>query len=148
MKEASNMQKQEYQQYLKDNTPKSRWLKNLCFAYVAGGLICVLGQGIYALYEKWGLSKADCAAAVAMTLIFLGALLTALRWYDKLAVYAGAGTLVPITGFANAVVSPAMEFKSEGHVTGLGAKLFTVVGPVLVFGLMASTVYGLILVIL
>ena len=142
------MQKQEYQQYIKDNTPKTPWLKNLCFAYAVGGAICALGQGIYQLFERWGLSPADSSAAVAMTLILLGAVLTALRWYDKLAVYAGAGTLVPITGFANAVVSPAMEFKSEGHVTGLGAKLFTVVGPVLVFGLLAATIYGLVLVIL
>jgi stage V sporulation protein AC len=142
------MQKHEYQQYLKDNTPKTPWFKNLCFAYIVGGLICALGQGIYKLFESWGLSKADNSAAVAMTLIFIGAVLTAVRWYDKLAVIAGAGTLVPITGFANAVVSPAMEFKSEGHITGLGAKLFTVVGPVLVFGLLAAAVYGLVLVIL
>jgi stage V sporulation protein AC len=143
--EVTAMQKHEYQKYLKDNTPKTPWLRNLFFAYAAGGAICALGQGIYKLYESWGLSKADCSAAVAMTLIFLGALFTALRLYDKLAVYAGAGTLVPITGFANAVVSPAMEFKSEGYVTGTGAKLFTVVGPVLVFGLLAATVYGVIL---
>jgi stage V sporulation protein AC len=142
------MQKHEYKQYLAENTPKTPWLRNLLFAYVVGGMICAVGQGFYKICEHWGFSQADSGAIVAMTLIFLGALLTALRLYDRLAVYAGAGTLVPITGFANAVVSPAMEFKSEGHTTGLGAKIFVIAGPVIVFGLMAATLYGVVLAVM
>ena len=142
------MEKQEYVRYLADNTPKTPWLRNLIVSYAVGGAICAVGQGFYKLCEVLRIPKNDHPAIVAMVMIFLGALLTALRLYDKLAVHAGAGTLVPITGFANAVVSPAMEFKSEGHTTGLGAKIFVIAGPVIVFGLMAATLYGVVLAVM
>jgi stage V sporulation protein AC len=111
---------------------------------VIGGLICVLGQGLGDAYQWLGLGEKAAGTAVSMSLVFLSALATGLNVYDDLAKYAGAGTLVPITGFANSVVSPAMEFKSEGIVTGMAAKMFIIAGPVLVFGVSASVVYGLI----
>ena len=110
-----------------------------------GGAICTIGQGLSNLYQSWGLDKDQAGTAVSVTLIFAAALLTGLGCFDKLAKRAGAGTLVPITGFANAMVSPALEFKSEGLITGTAAKLFVVAGPVLVFGISASVIYGLIL---
>ena len=106
----------------------------------------MLGQGLFRLYQRLGLSNSDAYTWVSITLVFLAALLTGLNVFDKIAKVAGAGTLVPITGFANAMVSPAMEFKSEGLVLGLGAKMFTVAGPVLVYGISAGIVYGLVLV--
>ena len=110
-----------------------------------GGAICTIGQGLSNLYQSWGLDKDQAGTAVSVTLIFAAALLTGLGCFDKLAKRAGAGTLVPITGFANAMVSPALEFKSEGLITGTAAKLFVVAGPVMVFGISASVIYGLIL---
>ena len=112
---------------------------------MAGGLICLVGQFLILMYTRLGMQKADAMTAETITMVFLGALLTGLNIYDKLAKFGGAGTLVPITGFANAVVSPAMEFKSEGFITGMSAKMFTIAGPVIVFGLSASIIYGLIL---
>ena len=129
-------------------SPPSPLGKDCLLAFLFGGGLCAGAQGLCALYQAWGLPLPQARTAVSLSLIFLSALLTALGWYDQIAKYAGAGTLVPITGFANSVVSPAMEFKSEGLVTGLGAKLFTVAGPVLVFGITASVVYGLALVLL
>ncbi len=120
-------------------------VKDFIWAYVVGGLICVLGELLGALYSTvFELSEGAVRMAIPCTLIFLAALLTGLKLFDKIAKHAGAGTLVPITGFANAVVSPAIEFKSEGQVLGLGAKMFSIAGPVLVFGVTASIVYGLI----
>ena len=119
--------------------------KNLVWAILVGGAICTIGQGLSNLYPSWGLDKDQAGTAVSVTLIFAAALLTGLGCFDKLAKRAGAGTLVPITGFANAMVSPALEFKSEGLITGTAAKLFVVAGPVLVFGISASVIYGLIL---
>ena len=119
--------------------------KNLVWAFLVGGAICTIGQGLSNLYQSWGLDKDQAGTAVSVTLIFAAALLTGLGCFDKLAKRAGAGTLVPITGFANAMVSPALEFKSEGLITGTAAKLFVVAGPVLVFGISASVIYGLIL---
>ena len=116
----------------------------MLWAFFVGGAICTLGQVLRNLYESLGLSGDDAGTAVSVTLIFLSALLTGLGLFDKLAKHAGAGTLVPITGFANAMVSPALEFKSEGYITGTAAKLFVVAGPVLVFGISASVIYGLI----
>ena len=113
-----------------------------------GGAICTIGQGLTNLYQSYGLDKDQAGTATSVTLIFAAALLTGLGLFDKLAKRAGAGTLVPITGFANAMVSPALEFKSEGLITGTAAKLFTVAGPVLVFGISASVIYGLILCLL
>jgi stage V sporulation protein AC len=142
------MSHQEYARHVDDRSPKSPLFKNALYAFLIGGLICAGGQGLTALYETLGLEKNLVKAAVPMTLIFLGVLLTALGVYDKLARRAGAGTLVPITGFANAVASPAMEFRSEGLILGLSARMFVVAGPVIVFGVAASVIYGLILCLL
>ena len=123
--------------------PSPIW-KDLLWAFCVGGGICTVGQALLGLYQSWGLDKDAAGTAVSVTLIAAAALLTGLGWFDQLAKRAGAGTLVPITGFANAMVSPALEFKQEGYVTGVSAKLFTVAGPVLVFGISASVIYGLI----
>ena len=133
----------EYNKYVSEKAKPSPIWKNMAWAFVVGGLICTLGQGLLNFYQWMGLSEDDAGTAVSMTLIFAAALLTGLGVFDELAKRAGAGTLVPITGFANAMVSPALEFKSEGMVTGTGAKLFTVAGPVLVFGISASILYGI-----
>ena len=140
-----NMTNSEYKKYVKDKSPKSPLQYNLLKAFVSGGLICCVGQGISMMYIRFGMGTADAATATSITLILIGALLTGLNLYDRLAKFGGAGTLVPITGFANAVVSPALEFKSEGFITGMSAKMFVISGPVIVFGLSASVIYGLIL---
>jgi stage V sporulation protein AC len=113
-------------------------------AFLVGGAICCLGQAIGDLYQHWGLTQDEASTAVSMTLVALSTFFTALGLYHKLARYAGAGTLVPITGFANAVASPAIDAKSEGWVLGVGAKIFTVAGPVLLYGTVAGAVYGVI----
>ena len=138
-----DMTNKEYNKYVSEKAKPSPIWKNMAWAFVVGGLICTLGQGLLNFYQWMGLSEDDAGTAVSMTLIFAAALLTGLGVFDELAKRAGAGTLVPITGFANAMVSPALEFKSEGLVTGTGAKLFTVAGPVLVFGISASILYGI-----
>ena len=143
-----DMTPQEYQAYVKRLSPKSPIFKDTAFAFCIGGAICALGQLIQTGFLSLGLEKADAGTAVSICLIFLSALLTGLNLYNSIARFAGAGTLVPITGFANSMVSPAMEFKSEGFVTGLGAKMFVVSGPVLVFGISASVIYGIILFII
>ena len=135
----------EYGEMTKKVSPPSPKLKDFVTAYAVGGLICVIGQLLTEFYKTLDLSEDVVKMAVPCTLIFAAALLTGLRLFDKIAKHAGAGTLVPITGFANAVVSPAFEFKQEGQVLGLGAKMFTIAGPVLVFGMPASAVYGIIL---
>jgi len=137
------MTKEEYGKYVGDKAPKSRVWRNTALAWLIGGLICAGGQGLIRLYEYWGLSAKMASSSASMTLVFIAALLTALHLYDNLAKWGGGGTLVPITGFSNAIVAPAMEFKSEGLVAGLAAKMFTVAGPVLVFGIIASMLYGL-----
>ena len=119
--------------------------KNLVWAFLVGGSICTFGQFLSTVYQNWGLDKDAAGTATSVTLIGITALLTGLGVFDDIAKRAGAGTLVPITGFANAVVSPAVEFKTEGFITGTAAKLFQVAGPVLVFGISASVVYGLVL---
>ena len=138
-----DMTNREYNNYVSGKEKPSPIWKKMAWAFVVEGLICTLGQGLLNFYQGMGLSEDDAGTAVSMTLIFAAALLTGLGVFDKLAKRAGAGTLVPITGFANAMVSPALEFKSEGLVTGTGAKLFTVAGPVLVFGISASILYGI-----
>ncbi len=144
-----NMTNREYNEYIKGMAPKSPLAGDLIKAFVVGGLICCLGEALGILYRDAAqLAQEDAAAAVSMTLVGLSALLTGLNVYDKLARAAGAGTLVPITGFANAVVSPALEFKTEGFILGTAAKMFTIAGPVLAFGLAASVIYGLILCLL
>ncbi len=140
-----DMSKKEYQKYVQDRAKKSPLLKDCVLAFLIGGAICVVGQAIMDGFTSLGLEKLDAGTATSITLVGLSALLTGLNLYNKLARYGGAGTLVPITGFANAVVSPAIDFKSEGFITGMSAKMFTVAGPVIVYGVTASVVYGLIL---
>ncbi|MBO5136738.1 MAG: stage V sporulation protein AC [Clostridia bacterium] len=139
------MTNKEYIDYVNKKTPNSKILKNTVLAFIIGGLICCVGQAFSDFYRiMFNLSAEDAKTAVPITMVFLGALFTGLNLYNKLARYAGAGTIVPITGFANSIVSPAMEFKREGLVLGLGAKMFTVAGPVLVYGITASVIVGLI----
>ena len=142
-----NMTPKEYNRYVARLAKKSPLGKDLLNSFLIGGLICVIGQLILNGYTALELSEQDAAAATSVSLVFLSAVLTALSVYDDLAKIAGAGTLVPITGFANAVVSPAIEFKAEGFVTGMAAKMFIIAGPVIVYGTVASVLYGLILVI-
>ena len=140
------MTNSEYNEYIKSMSPKSPLAADLIKAFIIGGLICCLGEGITMLYTRFaGLDKLDAATATSITLIGLAALLTGLNVYDKIARFAGAGTLVPITGFANSVVSPALEFKSEGFILGTAVKMFSIAGPVITYGLAASVVYGIIL---
>ena len=142
-----NMTNQEYRKYVARRCPPSPLGRDMFRAFLSGGLICALGQGILALWSLAGLEEENAAGATSVTLIFLGVLLTGLGVYDRLAKFCGAGTLVPITGFANSIASPALEFKSEGFVAGMAAKMFVIAGPVLVYGLSASVVYGLLLVL-
>ena len=140
-----DMSNAEYLQYVEKRARKSPLGKDCALAFVIGGGICVLGQLIWKGWLAAGLTEQDAGTAVSCTLVFLSALLTGLGLYHKLARYGGAGTLVPITGFANAVVAPAMDFRSEGLITGMAARMFQVAGPVLVFGTLAGVVYGLVL---
>lgn len=142
-----HMTGKEYNRYVARLAEKSPLGKDLLGAFLIGGLICTLGQLILNGYKALELSEQDAATATSVTLIFLSAVLTGLSLYDDIAKFAGAGTIVPITGFANAVVSPAIEFKAEGFVTGMAAKMFVIAGPVIVYGTAASVIYGLILAI-
>ena len=142
-----NMSPKEYNRYVARLAKKSPLGKDLLNSFLIGGLNCVIGQLILNGYTALELSEQDAAAATSVSLVFLSAVLTGLSVYDDLAKIAGAGTLVPITGFANAVVSPAIEFKAEGFVTGMAAKMFIIAGPVIVYGTVASVLYGIILVI-
>ena len=141
-----DMSPKEYKNYVEQKAKKSPIVKDVVLAFVIGGLICVVGQAIQNGWSAMGLNKEDAGTATSVCLVLLSALLTGFNLYNKLARFGGAGTLVPITGFANAVVSPAIDFKSEGFVTGMAAKMFTVAGPVLVFGTLASAIYGVILI--
>lgn len=143
-----DMTNKEYGQYVNAKSKPSPLWKNLIWAFVVGGILCTAGQGLLNLFRWCGLSETAAANTVSVTFIFLAALFTGLGLFDKLAKHAGAGTLVPITGFANSIVSPALEFKSEGLVMGMSAKMFVIAGPVLVFGISASVIYGIILVLL
>lgn len=143
-----DMTPQEYSAYLKRIAPPSPIVKDTSLAFLTGGAICALGQLIQNGFLALGLEKSDAGTAVSISLIFLSALLTGLNRYNSIARFAGAGTLVPITGFANSVVSPAIDCKSEGFITGMAAKMFIVAGPVIVFGTLASVVYGIILMLL
>ena len=147
MKEVDGLKynKEEYKKYVEKKSPNSSIIKNTTFAFIVGGMICVVGQCFSELYKNVvGLSEEAVKTAVPITMIFLGALFTGLNLYNKLAKYAGGGTIVPITGFANAVVSPAIEFRREGFILGLASKMFTVAGPVLVYGICASVIAGFI----
>ena len=138
------MSNKEYGELTKKLSPPSSKIKDFIWAYCVGGLICVIGQLFMELYKSLGWEEKVVKMVVPVTLIFIAALLTGLKLFDKIAKHAGAGTLVPITGFANAVVSPAIEFKSEGFVLGVGANMFKIAGPVIVYGTVASVVYGVI----
>lgn len=135
---------QEYQELVQQVNAKPPVLRNTLRAFLVGGAICLVGQIILRIFTSQGLGKLDAGAATAATMIFLGALLTGLGIYDEIGRFGGAGSIVPITGFANSIVAPAMEFKREGYVFGVGARLFAVAGPVLVYGFLVSVVIGLI----
>ena len=141
-----HMSKQEYSNYVDKMTPNSTTLLDLVKAFLIGGLICCVAQGILNGWSAAGFEKKDAGALTSMTMVFIGVMLTAMQIYDKIAKFAGAGTLVPITGFANSVSSPAIEFKSEGLVGpgGLASKMFSIAGPVIVYGITASVIYGVI----
>lgn len=136
--------KKEYDQMSKKASPNSKSWINVPVAFLIGGLICTLGEAITKIFTAFGVDKEPAGTWTSIILVFLSALFTGFGIYEKLAKHAGAGTLVPITGFANAVVSPAIESKSEGFVLGVGAKIFTIAGPVILYGTAASVVYGLI----
>ena len=138
------MTEREYGKLVNEINPKSPMWKDCLAAFLVGGLICTLGQVFINWYGKLGLDKELAGTAASMSLVALSALLTGLSLYDNIAKHAGAGTLVPITGFANSIAAPAVEFKTEGFVLGVGAKMFTIAGPVIVYGVSASVVYGLI----
>lgn len=137
------MEKKEYKEFSDRKSPNSSILKDCVMAFLFGGAICTFGQLLFTLFEPFGLGKELTGSAVSVTLIFLGVLLTGLNIYPKLAKYAGAGTIVPITGFANSVAAPSIEARTEGFVLGVGAKLFTIAGPVIVYGIGASFLAGI-----
>lgn len=139
-----NVTPEEYKELTQSMTPKPTIMKNIIRAFLVGGIICAFGQIVINFLVQMGLPKDDASTAATAFLILLGALLTGLGIYDEIGKFAGAGSIVPVTGFANSVVSPALEFKREGYVMGVGAKLFTVAGPVLVYGIAASIAIGLI----
>ena len=139
-----NIEKQNYCRYVEARAPKSAIVQNCLHAFLVGGFICMFAQSLKNVYTDLGMSEQNAATLCSITLVFIAALLTGLGIFDKIAKFAGAGTLVPITGFANAVVSPAMDSHAEGVILGIGAKIFTVAGPVLLYGTVAGAVYGVI----
>lgn len=139
--------KEEYQEYVNQKTPNSPILKDCFNAFWVGGLICAIGQIIFEICKTRGIDETISYTIVSIILIFISAFLTALNVFNKIGKFAGAGSLIPITGFANSIVSPAMEYKSEGYVMGVGAKMFTVAGPVLVYGISSSIIVGIIYII-
>lgn len=138
------MNKEEYCEYVKKRAKKSPVLKDTIFAFLIGGLLCIIGQGFFDLYRALGVNEKDLSSLASMTLIFISFVLTTLGIFDNIAKIAGAGTLVPITGFANAVVSCAIDNKSEGYVLGVGAKIFSIAGPVILYGITSGVIYGII----
>ena len=143
-----NLTAKEYDSLNKEASKNTKSYITIPKAFIIGGLICMLGQAMIDLYQHWGLAKSVATTLCSVSLVFLASLLTGLNVYNKIAKHGGAGTLVPITGFSNAVTCSAMEFKSEGLILGLGAKIFTIAGPVIVYGLVASAIYGIILCII
>lgn len=139
-----SVSKQQYSEMVKKASPNSKSFKDIPKAFLIGGAICCLGQALNDLLKSGGLDEKSAATWTSVILVLLSAVLTGLGYYEKIAKHGGAGTLVPITGFANAVVSPALEFKAEGFVLGLGAKIFIIAGPVILYGTAASVLYGLI----
>ena len=138
------MTEKQYGRLVKEMSPKSPMGKDCVMAFVIGGAICALGQAFINLYTGLGLEKQDAGTLASMTLVAISALLTGLSLYDNIAKFAGAGTLVPITGFANSIAAPAIEFKTENWINGVGSKMFIIAGPVIVYGVAASVVYGFI----
>ena len=135
--------KTEFLRYVDEKSPKSKIFLNTIKAFLVGGLICVLGQFILNLLKQRGIEKDEAGSLVAIIMIFIGAFFTGINVYDELGKFAGAGSIVPITGFANSIVSPAMEYKSEGYIMGVGSKMFSIAGPVLVYGISVSVVLGI-----
>ena len=137
--------KDDYNKYVDQVSPKPTYVKNYILAFIVGGIICMIGQGINDFFMKFiGLDKLAASSATSITLIFIGSFLTGLGVYDLIGKRAGAGSIIPITGFANSIVSPAMEFKREGYVLGVGANMFKIAGPVLVYGIGSSILFGFI----
>ena len=140
-----NMDKKTYQRFADAHAPRSPMGKNCLFAFLVGGTICLIGQILRELFQKkCGMSETDAGTLTSVVLIFAAVVLTGLGWFDRIAKFAGAGTLVPITGFANSVVSPAIDSHAEGLILGVGAKIFTIAGPVLLYGTLAGSIYGVI----
>ncbi len=139
-----NISKQQYDSMVKKISPNSKSRTDIFKAFLIGGLICSIGQGLLDIFTYFGFDEKSAAAWTSISLVFVSALLTGLGLYEKIAKHGGAGTLVPITGFANAVASPALEFKAEGFILGVGAKVFAIAGPVILYGTAASVVYGVI----
>ena len=142
------MSKEEYKKYVDKKTPNSKMGKNLFNAFWVGGLVCVIAQCFCELFKMLNFDKQSASTLTSVVMIFLGVFLTGIHLYDKIAKFAGAGTLVPITGFANSVVSPQMEFKTEGHILGIAPKVFSIAGPVILFGTISSVGAGIIYYIL
>ncbi|BBF41329.1 stage V sporulation protein AC [Lachnospiraceae bacterium KM106-2] len=141
----SQLREEKYNQYVKQMTPKHSWLLNLLKAYLVGGIICTIGQAIMNMYLKMGDMKQDTASAyTSLTLVLISVILTGFNIYQKLAKFGGAGTVVPITGFANSVAAPAVEYQKEGQVFGIGCKIFTIAGPVILYGIFSSWFLGVI----
>lgn len=140
-----NMDDKTYKKYVEKRAKKSNLPADCARAFLIGGIICTIGQGLFDLYTYFGMTEDNVKTLVPVSLVFMAALLTALNVFDNIAKFAGAGTLVPITGFSNAVVSPALDTKAEGFILGVGAKIFTVAGPVILYGTLASAIYGVIL---
>ncbi|SDZ15489.1 stage V sporulation protein AC [Proteiniborus ethanoligenes] len=143
-----NINKKDYYEYVKKKMPKPNYLRNCIWAFIVGGLISDIGQLITSYFKSAGLDKKSVSAATAIVLVFIGSFLTGLGLYDRLGKKAGAGSIVPITGFANAIVSPAMEYKREGFVLGVASKMFIIAGPVLVYGYGSSIIIGIIYLLL
>lgn len=140
----TKMSSKQYEKYIKDKMPKPRYVRNCIAAFVVGGLICDVAQFIANTAKSYGYEPKAVSSITATTMVFLGAFLTGVGIYDRIGKFAGAGSIVPITGFANSIVSPAMEFKREGFVFGVGAKMFVLAGPVLVYGISTSIIVGFI----
>jgi stage V sporulation protein AC len=138
-----NMNNKDYQEYAEKKVPKPTYMKNIILAFLVGGAICVLGQIIINYLKKVGLNEKDAGTGASIILIFIGALLTGLGVYDKIGKIGGAGAAIPITGFSNAIVSPAMEFKKEGFIFGVASKMFVIAGPVIVYGVGSSVIVGI-----
>jgi stage V sporulation protein AC len=138
----------DYRDYAEKHMPRSQVLRNMLRAFLVGGIICVIGQGLTDIFMTLGVDKETAGSTCSICLVFIGAMLTGLGMYDNVAKFAGAGTLVPITGFANSVVAPALEFKTEGYILGTAAKMFIISGPVIVYGISASVIYGILYVLL